>query len=110
MGASIGDLRLWHTKNGIIMGIFSGASMVAGRSCEQVTNPVIVVVNGEGANLMAIYTLTAENVYNIPVDTLIYARSMVPSQRLERAYRSKYMPGELPAMGVGLTTYPSSSS
>ncbi len=109
MLSTVGDIRIWHTKNGIIMGVFAGRTMVSNRACDSVTNPVIVVVNDKGVNMMAIYTLTVEDAYPIPLDTLIYARSMTPSSRLIEVYLSKYMPGEAPAMGVGLTTYPSSS-
>lgn len=108
------NVKIFHTSNGILMGVHQGTGWCqsasrAGtdRPGHKVKKPVIVVVNGEGANMMAIYSLTESDEYFVPEDTMIYGTPMTPSSRLRETYLAKYWPQEeAPAMGLELSTSP----
>ena len=103
-----GEVKLFHTKTAIIVGVDRGRRQERGMVGSNVENPVVVVVGGENISLMPMFTLTVERTYFIPDETLIYGAPMTPAPGLEEAYKKKYDP-VVPSGGIELTTSPSTA-
>lgn len=99
------EVKLFHTKAAIIVGVSRGRTQMHGMMGTKVENPVIVVVGGESISLMPMFTLTAERVYFIPDITLLYGAAMTPAPGLVDAYEKKYQPVD-EGGGIELTTSP----
>lgn len=101
-----GEIKLYHTKAAIIIGVHRARVQQQGMMGSMVENPVIVVVGGEKVSLMPMFTLTVEQTYFVPDITLLYGTPMTPAPGLMDAYEKKYLPAEAPAGGIELTTAP----
>ena len=100
------DIKLFHTKTAIIIGVDRGRCQLRGSMGWNVDNPVIVVVGGDKISLMPMFTLTVETTYFIPEDTFLYGAPMTPAPSLVEAYEKKYLPSQAPTGGIELTTDP----
>ena len=100
-------VALYHTKTAIIVGVHRERTQLKSMMGSRVENPVIVVVGGDKISLMPMFTLTAERVYFIPDETLLYGVPMTPAPGLVEAYTAKYLPEDAPGMGgIELSTSP----
>lgn len=101
------EVKLFHTKTAIIIGVSRGRVNVQGMMGTKVENPVIVVVGGESISLMPMFTLTVEQEYFVPDLTLLYGVPMTPAPGLTDAYEKKYKPVAAAGLGgIELTTEP----